>query len=80
MDDTGVQIAYNIQHEHMAPIDKREEAKSVAAEQGKTISVVCSVSTVTYNVCNMDETSVQTVHNILSEHVATIVKESWPSP
>ncbi|GIY36549.1 hypothetical protein CEXT_110441 [Caerostris extrusa] len=49
---------------------KREVAKTVAAK-GQNVNEVCSMSA---KGNNMDETSVQTVYNIMSEHVALTCK------
>lgn len=44
MDESGFQTVPNKLPKHVAPTGKREVAKNVAAEQGKTVTVVCSMS------------------------------------
>lgn len=44
MDESGVQTVPNKLPKHVAPTGKREVAKSVAAEQGQTVTVVCAMS------------------------------------
>lgn len=46
MDETGVQTVPNKLPRHVAPTGKKEVAKSVSAEQGKTVTVVCAISCV----------------------------------
>ena len=44
MDDSGFQTVPNKLPKHVAPTGKREVAKNVAAEQGKTVTAACSMS------------------------------------
>ncbi|XP_039282920.1 uncharacterized protein LOC120351048 [Nilaparvata lugens] len=50
MDETGVQTVPNKLPKHVAPKGKREVGKSVAAEQGQTVTVVCSMSAVGHHI------------------------------
>ncbi|CAH2015814.1 unnamed protein product, partial [Acanthoscelides obtectus] len=44
MDESGFQTVPSKLPKHVAPTGKREVAKNVAAEQGKTVTVACSMS------------------------------------
>lgn len=44
MDETGVQTVLNILPKHVAPTGKKELPKTVAAEQGQTVTAVCALS------------------------------------
>ncbi|KAJ8930595.1 hypothetical protein NQ314_016591 [Rhamnusium bicolor] len=44
MDESGFQTVPSKLPKHVAPTGKREVAKNVAAEQGKTVMVACSMS------------------------------------
>lgn len=44
MDESGFQTVPNKLPKHIAPVGKREVAKNVSAEQGKTVTVACSMS------------------------------------
>lgn len=44
MDETGVQTVPNKLPKHVAPVGKKEVAKSVSSEQGLTVSVACCLS------------------------------------
>jgi len=46
MDETGVQTVPNKLPLHVAPTGKREVAKTVAAEQGQTVTAVCAMNAV----------------------------------
>lgn len=46
MDETGLQTVPNKLPKHIAPTGKREVAKAVAAEQGKTVSMAAAVNPV----------------------------------
>lgn len=44
MDESGFQTVPNKLQKHVAPTGKKDVAKSVAAEQGKTVTVACGIS------------------------------------
>ncbi|XP_072392290.1 uncharacterized protein [Diabrotica undecimpunctata] len=44
MDETGLQTVPNKLPKHVAPTGKKEVAKNVAAEQGRTVTAACSMS------------------------------------
>nr|CAI5862711.1 unnamed protein product [Callosobruchus analis] len=50
IDETGIQTVPNKLPKHVAPIGKKNVSKAVAAEQGQTITIVCSMSAIGHHV------------------------------